>query len=403
MPRPVPIGALLLVLACGPAQEQSPTTTSSEPATTATSATPATTAIATTSTTAAASTTAGPPLVGLRYTPVLEGLPFPTVLTSRPFADGIYFATKNGQVWELGVGVILDISDRVTNSGERGLLGMAWHPGDPLLYLHYSDSNGDTVISEFDESEGLDPSGERIVLQVPQPAANHNGGTIAFGPDGYLWVALGDGGGGGDTFGTGQNPDDLLASLLRIIPWATETYAIPPDNPFIDGGGSPEVWATGLRNPWRFAFDEDLIYIGDVGQGNFEEINVAPSSAPALNYGWPVTEGLHCFEPPQGCDLEGLTLPVIEVAHADSGTCSITGGVVYRGSAIPELTGHYFYSDYCGGWLRSFLFDGAGASQQQDWTEQVGIPGQVVSFGQDATGEIYVLTTESILRIDPIR
>ena len=401
MPRRVPIGALLLVLACGPSPDRISTTTSVAPSTTENTVAPASTLAS--STTAAASTTSLAPLLGLRYTAVVEGLPFPTVLTSRPFADGIYFATKNGQIWELGVGVILDISDRVTNSGERGLLGMAWHPGDPLLYLHYSDANGDTVISEFDESEGLDPSGERIVLQVPQPAANHNGGTIAFGRDGYLWIALGDGGGGGDTFGTGQTPDDLLASLLRIIPWATETYAIPPDNPFIDGGGSPEVWATGLRNPWRFAFDEDLIYIGDVGQNAYEEINVAPSSAPALNYGWPVTEGLHCFEPPQGCDLEGFTLPVIEVAHSDSGTCSITGGVVYRGSAIPELLGHYFYSDYCGGWLRSFRFDGSTAVEQQDWTEQVGTPGQVVSFGTDAAGEIYVLTTEAILRIDPVR
>lgn len=404
MPRPAPIGALLLVLACGPAQDPTSTTASAQPATTITAAASTTTASPTTSTTSAAPTTTAAPLLGLRYTTVVEDLPFPTVLVSRPGEDEIYFATKNGQVWKLGEGVILDIGDRVTNSGERGLLGMTFHPEDPSrLFLHYSDRNGDTAVSEFVDDGGFDAALERIFLQVSQPAANHNGGTIAFGPDGYLWIALGDGGGGGDTFGTGQTTADLLGGLLRLEVDATEPYEIPPDNPFIDGGGAPEVWAIGLRNPWRAAFDEDLIYIADVGQSNFEEINVAPTSAPALNYGWPVTEGLHCFEPAQGCDMAGITLPVVEVAHSDSGTCSITGGVVYRGSAIPELTGHYFYSDYCGGWLRSFVFDGAGASQQQDWTEQVGIPGPVVSFGHDAAGEVYVLTTETILRIDPVR
>jgi glucose/arabinose dehydrogenase len=326
------------------------------------------------------------------------------MLTPRPGEDAIYFATKGGQVWRMGEGAILDISDRVTNSGEQGLLGMAFHPDDPSrLFLHYSDGNGNTTVSEFVDDGGFDASAERIFLQVVQPAANHNGGTIAFGPDGYLWVALGDGGGGGDTFGTGQTTDDLLGGLLRLNVDATQPYEIPPDNPFIDGGGAPEVWAVGLRNPWRASFDEGLIYIGDVGQNGFEEINVAPVDAPALNYGWPVMEGLHCFEPPQGCDIAGFTLPVVEVAHSDSGTCSITGGVVYRGSAIPELSGHYLYSDYCGGWLRSFLFDGVTATQQQDWTEQVGVPGPVASFGRDTAGEVYVLTTEAIFRIDPIR
>jgi glucose/arabinose dehydrogenase len=324
------------------------------------------------------------------------------MLTTRADDEATYFATKDGQVWRLGEGAILDISDRVTNSGEQGLLGMAWHPTDrDRLFIHYSDPNGDTTISEF--GGDLDPGAERILLQVDQPASNHNGGTIAFGPDGYLWIALGDGGGGGDTFGTGQTTDDLLAGLLRIDVDGGEPYQIPADNPFAGGGGAPEVWATGLRNPWRASFDDGLIYIGDVGQNAFEEINVAPDDAPALNYGWPVTEGLHCFEPSQGCDTDGFTLPVVEVLHSDSGTCSITGGVVYRGSAIPELIGHYFYSDYCGGWLRSFRFDGTAAVEQQDWTEQVGPAGQVASFGTDNAGEIYVLTNQRILRIDAIR
>jgi glucose/arabinose dehydrogenase len=403
MPSRVPIGALLLVLACGPVQDQISTTSSAEPATTATTAAPSTTDTAPATTTAAPTTTI-PALLGLTYTEVSGGLPFPIMLTPRPGEDAIYFATKNGQVWRLGEGVILDISDRVTNSGEQGLLGMAFHPDDASrLFLHYSDENGNTTVSEFVDDGGFDASVERIFLEVVQPAANHNGGTIAFGPDGYLWIALGDGGGGGDTFGTGQKTDELLGGLLRLDVDGTQPYEIPPENPFIDGGGAPEVWAVGLRNPWRASFDEGLIYIGDVGQNAFEEINVAPVDAPALNYGWPVTEGHHCFEPPQGCDTAGFTLPVVEVAHTDSGTCSITGGVVYRGSAIPELSGHYFYSDHCGGWLRSFLFDGATATQQEDWTEQVGVLGRVVSFGRDAAGEAYVLTAEAIFRIDPIR
>jgi glucose/arabinose dehydrogenase len=349
-------------------------------------------------------TTAGAELQGLVYTEVARGLPFPTMLAPRPTDGALYVITKDGQVWSLESGQpqsVLDLSDLVTNRGEQGLLGMAWHPTDGnRLYLHYSDVNGDTTIVEY---SNLDPQQDRLLLKVAQPAGNHNGGTIEFGPDGHLWIALGDGGGGGDSFATGQTPDDLLGSILRIDPDGGDPFGIPPDNPYVDGGGAPEVWAIGLRNPWRLSFDSDLVYIGDVGQGAFEEIDVAPAAAGGLNYGWNITEGLHCFEPAEDCSTDGITLPVVEVAHSDSGTCSITGGVVYRGSAIPELAGHYFYSDYCGGWLRSFRFDGEAATEHRDWTEQVGVPGSVVSFGTDANGEVYVLTDEAILRIDPVR
>ena len=355
-----------------------------------------------TSTTAATTTTAPlPPLAGLAYTEIATGLPFPVLFTFRP-ADGQNFIlTKNGQVWGLtenGPEEFLDISDRVTDSGERGLLGMAWHPTDPdRLFLHYSDLNGDTTISEFNDGE------ERLILRVAQPASNHNGGMIEFGPDGYLYIALGDGGGGGDQFGTGQPVDDLLASLLRIDVDSGDPYGIPDGNPYADGSGAPEVWASGLRNPWRFSFDSGLIYIGDVGQGAYEEISVAPADAAGLNYGWPVTEGLHCFDPPQGCDVGGQTLPVLEVAHSDAGTCAITGGVVYRGEAIPELAGHYFYSDACGGYLRSFLYADGIATEPRDWSDQVGGIGGVISFGKSATGEIYVMNRETVYRIDPVR
>ena len=346
-------------------------------------------------------TTTLAPLSGLAYEPIVDRIDFPIFLSPR--ADGaLFLITKAGEVWERqGEEFVLhlDIKDRVgTSANEQGLLGMAWHPTAPdRLFLHYSDNNGDTVISEFNGDE------ERVMLRVDQPAANHNGGTITFGPDGYLYIGLGDGGGGGDTYGTGQPVDDLLGNLLRIDVDNGDPYAIPAGNPYADSDGADEVWANGLRNPWRFWFDEDLIYIGDVGQNDYEEINVAPADAAGLNYGWPITEGLHCFDPAEGCDFDGLIQPVVEVEHGDAGTCSIAGGVVYRGALIPELTGHYFYSDFCGGWLRSFLIADGVATDVRDWTDQVGVPGNIVSFGTDATEEIYVLTTNQVLRIVPVR
>jgi hypothetical protein len=390
---------ILLLSACSSAGDPVITTTTTA---TGTSLDSTSTIVTSTTTDEATTTTAPlPALTGLTYTEIATGLPFPVLFTIRPTDGANFILTKDGQVWQLtdaGPDVFLDISDRVTNSGERGLLGMAWHPTDPeRLFLHYSDRSGDTVISEFIDGE------ERLILGVAQPAPNHNGGMIEFGPDGYLYIALGDGGGGGDQFGNGQPVDDLLANLLRIDVDGGDPYGIPGDNPYVDGSGAPEVWASGLRNPWRFSFDEGLIYIGDVGQGAYEEIDVAPADAAGLNYGWPVSEGLHCYDPPQGCDISGHSLPVLEVAHSDSGTCSIAGGVVYRGAAIPELVGHYFYSDYCAGYLRSFLYADGAATETRDWTEQVGSIGGVISFGRSAAGEVYVMNTDTVYRIDPVR
>ena len=387
----------LVVAACSNSGE--PTTTAALTTSTAPTTTAPTTAT-TAPTTTAPTTTTLTPLTGLAYEVVADDADFPIFL--EPRADGeLFLITKAGVVWQWQgeeFVVHLDLRNQVSiQANEQGLLGMAWHPTDPeRLFLHYSDNSGNTVISEFNRDE------ERVILQVNQPAANHNGGTIAFGPDGYLFIGLGDGGGGGDTFGTGQPVDDLLGNLLRIDVDG-DPYAIPAGNPYADSDGADEVWANGLRNPWRFWFDEDLIYIGDVGQNAYEEINVAPADAAGLNYGWPITEGLHCFEPASDCDLGGLTQPVVEVEHGDAGTCSIAGGVVYRGAAIPELTGHYFYSDFCGGWLRSFLIADGVATDVRDWTDQVGVPGNVVSFGTDAAGEIYLLTTERVFRIVPLR
>jgi glucose/arabinose dehydrogenase len=231
-----------------------------------------------------------------------------------------------------------------------------------------------------------DPESERVLLRLDQPAGNHNGGTIMFGPDGLLYLGLGDGGAANDRFGNGQNQDTLLGGLVTLA---------------VDGEPSPTLFDYGLRNPWRFWFDEGLAYIADVGQGMYEEVSVAPIE-PGLNFGWPITEGLHCFDPPSDCDTSGITLPEIEVVHGDAGTCSITGGIVYRGPSIPEIQGEYFYSDYCGGYLRSFHLE-EGTAVVTDWTDQVGSAGAIVGFGIDGAGEMYVATTERLLKVVPVR
>lgn len=356
-------------------------------------------------------TTTLAPFQGLAYHQIGGALPFPTFLTARPGSAVAYLSTKDGRVWAVEHDrvletPVLDLRTVVRDSGEQGLLGMALHPTDPArFYLHYSAKNGDTVVAEyrFGDGDGLvaDPASARVLLRLSQPAANHNGGMLTFGPDGYLYLGLGDGGGEGDRFGNGQNTGTLLATIVRIAP----DGGIPPDNPFAGGGGAPEIWAYGLRNPWRFWIDppSGLIYIADVGQNAYEEVDVVPLRPVGYDFGWPIVEGLHCYRPSRDCSTDGLTPPVLEVAHGDGGACSITGGVVYRGPAIPELTGTYFYSDYCGGWLRSFRWTQGEVAESRDWTSQVGKPGAVTSFGVDGAGEMYVLTSDGLYRVVPRR
>lgn len=385
----------LLLVACTAEPDQEPATSLPAPAsTTATTppGTPPTTVPATTTTTTAATTTSTLALDAtvLAYQPVAD-LDFPVQMTARPGEPQSYVLTKGGGVWlydgaSISEEPVLDIADRVRDSGEQGLLSIALHPEDPSrFYLHYSDVNGDTVVSEFvlTAPDRADPSSERVLLQVGQPAGNHNGGMLQFTPDGALLLGLGDGGGAGDRFGNGQNPDTLLGGLVSID---------------VDGGSDPVLFAMGLRNPWRFWIDENVVYVADVGQNAYEEISVAPLQ-PGLNFGWPIAEGLHCFSPSSGCDTSGQVIPILEVEHGDAGTCSITGGVVYRGEAIPQLQGHYFYSDYCGGYLRSLLHVDGAATELRDWTEQVGVPGGVTGFGVDGAGEMYVATTGQLLEV----
>src|SRR5690606_13651608 len=289
------------------------------------------------------------------------------------------------------------IRGRIQSGGEQGLLGLAFHPsygGNGWFYVNYTDTNGDTRIERYQVTADpyvADPASARLVLAIPQPFANHNGGMITFGPDGALYIATGDGGGSGDPGDNGQRLSSLLGKILRIDVDTQEPYAIPTDNPFRNvTAARGEIWAYGLRNPWRFSFDfeADRLFIADVGQNSWEEINVVPASRAGVNYGWSIMEGRHCFNA-SGCNTTDMTLPVLEYPNGDEG-CSVTGGYVYRGDAIPELRGHYFYSDFCGGWIRSFRVSGSTITDEQEW--DVGNIGMVLSFGEDAASELYVLT-----------
>jgi glucose/arabinose dehydrogenase len=357
-----------------------------------------------------------PGRVALELRVVAQGLASPLLAT--PAGDGsgrLFIVEKEGRIRILEDGAprstpFLDISDRLTAaSNEQGLLGLAFHPeylSNGRFFVNYTDLSGDTVVSEFRVS-GSDPdlavpSTERILLRIDQPFANHNGGNLVFGPDGYLYVGTGDGGSAADPMHNGQNLETLLGKLLRIDVDAVgegAPYGIPPDNPFVDRDGArPEIWAYGLRNPWRFNFDRETgdLWIGDVGQGSLEEVDRVGGDVAGLNYGWNVMEGTACFEPASGCDEGGLTLPVAEYRH-DEG-CSITGGFVYRGSMWPALGGAYLFADYCSGTI--WGLDAADpAAEPPAVLLETG--GAISSFGQDEDGELYVtdLASGTVARI----
>jgi glucose/arabinose dehydrogenase len=344
---------------------------------------------------------------------VVDGLDRPVFVTHAGDGSGrLFVVEKGGAIRIIEEGRLLDrpfldIRDRVGSRGsEQGLLGLAFAPDfgrTGAFFVNYTDPSGNTVISRFQvagDANLADPATEFKVLGLDQPAANHNGGMLAFGPDGFLWIGTGDGGAANDRFGNGQNPQTLLGKMLRLDvngdPAAP--YRIPPDNPWLNADWKGQdvrdvIWALGLRNPWRYSFDRRTgdLWIADVGQNEYEEITRVPAGAGGapeggLNFGWPIMEGTHCFPDGAACVRDGLVIPVWDYRHGADG-CSITGGYVYRGAAIPGLGGAYLYGDYCSGRIWALAQDSQGA-----WAGRLLLESglSISSFGEDEAGEVYV-------------
>lgn len=339
--------------------------------------------------------------LSIGFDPVVEGLEAPLFAThAGDGSDRMFVVEQVGRIHIVRDDALLsesflDISSLVVAGGEQGLLGLAFHPefeDTGKFYVNYTDRNGDTVVAEYAvhgaNADRADPNSARRLLGIGQPFGNHNGGALGFGPDGYLYIATGDGGSGGDPMGNGQSLQTLLGKLLRIdVDSASgdRPYGIPNDNPFVGRSDArPEVWAYGLRNPWRFSFDEDTLWIADVGQNELEEINRVPARAAGVNFGWNVMEGDRCFES-SDCDRSGLELPVATYGH-DLG-CSVTGGYVYSGREFPRMRGAYLFGDYCSGIVWGLNADAPGGNEPVRLFES---GASISSFGLDERGELYV-------------
>jgi glucose/arabinose dehydrogenase len=336
---------------------------------------------------------------------VVDGLTNPVQLVDPGDGSGrMFIVQQTGQIVILRDGEVagdpfLDISDRVSSGSEQGLLSMAPHPDfgeNGTFLIYYTDADGNTQVERWQVDAGnpdlADRGSAETILTVEQPYTNHNGGLLLFGPDGYLYIGLGDGGAGGDPENNGQNVGTLLGSILRIDVDSTSgdlPYGIPDSNPFVgQEGARPEIWAYGLRNPWRFSFDRETgdLLIADVGQNAIEEASIAPAGEGGLNFGWDILEGPECYAVAD-CDPSGTVLPFFWYYQEDGG-CSITGGYVYRGQVIPELTGAYLVGDYCSGlvWGVAIAEDGSGVPSEPVETE----PG-ISSFAEDTSGELYLV------------
>ncbi len=354
------------------------------------------------------------PVPPLSLTTVVTGLSNPVDFQQPNDGTNRFFVVEQaGTIRIIQAGAVLpaaflDIRSKVLFDGEQGLLGLAFHPNyrqNRLVYVNYvrnSSGQTQTIIAEYSASlldpNQADPSSERILLTVNQPFSNHKGGQLVFGPDGFLYIGLGDGGSGGDPLGNGQSLQTLLGKMLRIdvnVTSGGRQYGIPPDNPFAAGGGLPEIWAYGLRNPWRFSFDRgntNRLFCADVGQDRFEEIDLIVRGG---NFGWNIMEGAHCFNPSSGCNMAGLILPIAEYDHSEGD--AVIGGYVYRGTAIPQLVGAYLMGDFGSGriWILQETSPGT-------FTRSLGLMTgrSISSFGQDLAGEAYVVDySGSVLRL----
>ncbi len=346
-----------------------------------------------------------PPLQGIDVELVARGFDQPILVTSAPGTDALFVVEREAIVEVVEGGAVSETpfvdlrGELLSRSIEQGLLGLAFHPDydtNGRFFAYFTTPSGDSRLAELAATEPAvaDPASIRTLVDIAQPGERHNAGMVTFGPDGLLYLALGDGGSGGEP---AQDTSNLLGSILRLDVDRGDPYAIPDGNPFGD-----EIWVYGLRNPWRFSIDAPsrLVYIGDVGQDTFEEINVVSLDGAGTNFGWLEMEGDRCFR--LGCRTDGLTTPVLQYTHADG--CSVTGGHVYRGQAIPELAGHYFYADWCSGLVRSFRLDGDTVVDEQDWTSELSELGQVTSFGVDGQGELYAVNWDGELyRIIAVR
>ncbi len=352
------------------------------------------------------------PVSSITLEPIItRGLTQPLYVT-HAYDERLFIVEQAGTIrifqnGELLPTPFLDIQDPVgSSSNEQGLLGLAFHPNyqqNGYFFLNYTDVNGNTNIARYRVSSDpnvADPASGQILLTVTQPFANHNGGMVAFGPDGYLYLGLGDGGSQADPQGNGANPGTLLGSILRLdVDSADGSYTIPADNPFVENPNArPEVWAYGLRNPWRFSFDRQNgnLFIADVGQNQWEEVSWQAGGTPGgQNFGWNSMEGFHCFT--ASCNPEQFTLPIFEYDHTLG--CSISGGYIYRGQQFPSLYGNYFVADFCSGTVWG-LFQQPDGAWQSAVIHESGLP--INSFGEDVNGELYVVArTGQILQIRP--
>jgi glucose/arabinose dehydrogenase len=356
---------------------------------------------------AAAASPVDPAAVVVRFHRVASGLTKPLFVThAGDGSDRLFIVEQGGKIRILENGALLpapflDLSGSVSTGGEQGLLGLAFHPSyetNHKVYVNYTNTSGNTIVAEYLASAGnpdtVDTSTRRRLLWIDQPYSNHNGGMIAFGPDGYFYIGMGDGGSGGDPGNRAQNLSSLFGKMLRIDVDGTsagKAYAIPPDNPYVGVSGLDEIWNRGWRNPWRFSFDRATgdLWAGDVGQNKYEEIDrltAAGGTGRGRNLGWPIMEGRHCYRPSSGCSTSGLTMPLIE--YGRSGGCSVTGGYVHRGADSPPLNGTYIYGDFCSGRIWAVPSTAASPASPTLIADTAML---ISSFGEDEAGRLYVV------------